>query len=547
MAKVPITIATWDYDRVRPIMDGRVTVEGCEVNFIVVPPEECFHRAWNNQDFDVTEIGLSGYIIATSRGDGSQIGGQSPYVGIPVFLSRSFRCSGIYIRTDRGIERPEDLRGKRVGIPEYQITAAVWSRGFLADEYGIAAEDLRWFQGGMDDPGRKDKWPNNLPDGFPLTHLSGDQTINAMLKAGELDAFIGPRTPIVIPRRQNTQVRRLFEDFETVEKAIIANRNLPDHAPVGAAPRAVRQASMDGTQHLSRLRKAKQISQREMFETAALKIGHPWIVSSAQSAQDVMGPDIFPYGVEASMPTLEAAIRLFDRAVYGGPPSDRGGIVSPQYAGCPQDLSSAARWVSPHEAADPVLSPSRRFHRIGFHRQANGREITCQHQQFGDRPVTERCHRRIEYWLRRRTIRTERCHKIRNNPQAWVAGGCRPTRADCLHYIIGQASLAGFAGMRDEHIRCPPTLRGREDGDLWLPAWTVPCRPTGIDRADAAGPPVWGCESTADKASAIGRAHASPWQARSVARPIACPPRSEEADLYRQVGAVMRSCRASLH
>ncbi len=155
MAKLELTIATWDYDRVRPLMDGRVKVEGCEINFIKVPPEECFHRAWYHQDFDVTEIGLSGYIIATSRGQG--LGGLSPYVGIPVFLSRSFRASGIYIRTDRGIERPEDLRGKKIGIPEYQITAAVWSRGFLADEYGVKAQDVTWYQGGMDNPGRQDK------------------------------------------------------------------------------------------------------------------------------------------------------------------------------------------------------------------------------------------------------------------------------------------------------------------------------------------------------------------------------------------------------
>ncbi len=215
MAKLEITIATWDYDRVRPIMDGRVKVEGCDVNFVTVYPEECFHRAWYHQDFDVTEIGLSGYIIATSLGQG--LGGESPYVAIPVFLSRSFRCSGIYIRTDRGIERPEDLRGKKVGIPEYQITAAVWSRGFLHDEYGIKAEDLHWMQGGMDDPGRADKWPNNLPPGFPLTHLTGDQTVNAMLASGELDAFIGPRTPSTY-RDGKTPIRRLFEDFATVER-----------------------------------------------------------------------------------------------------------------------------------------------------------------------------------------------------------------------------------------------------------------------------------------------------------------------------------------
>jgi 4,5-dihydroxyphthalate decarboxylase len=290
-------------------MDGRVRIEGCEINFITVPPEECFHRAWNNQDFDVTEIGLSGYIIATSRGDGSQVGGVSPYVGVPVFLSRSFRCSGIYIRTDRGIERPEDLKGKKVGIPEYQISAGVWSRGFLSDEYGVRTEDMNWFQGGMDDPGRKDKWPNNLPDGFPLQPLPESKTINGMLASGELDAFIGPRTPKTY-RDGETPIRRLFENFEEVEKDYYRRTGIfPIMHPLGLRREIYDKHPWLALNLQLAFDKAKQISQAEMFETAALKIGHPWIVSSAQAAQEVLGPDIFPYGVEASRPTLEAAIR----------------------------------------------------------------------------------------------------------------------------------------------------------------------------------------------------------------------------------------------
>lgn len=307
MTKVEITIATWDYDRVRPLMDGRVKVEGCEINYIVVPPEECFHRAWNNQDFDVTEIGLSGYIIGTSRGQG--IGGNSPYVAIPVFLSRSFRVSGIYIRTDRGIETPEDLTGKKVGIPEYQITAAVWSRGFLSDEYGVRAEDLNWYQGGMDDPGRKDKWPNNLPEGFPLYHLTGEQTINGMLASGELDAFIGPRTPKTY-RDGKTPIRRLFENFEDVEKDYYRKTNIfPIMHPLGIRRSLYEKHPWIALNLYLAFEAAKKISQAEMLETAALKIGHPWIVSATQAAQSVMGPDIFPYGVAASRQTLEAAIR----------------------------------------------------------------------------------------------------------------------------------------------------------------------------------------------------------------------------------------------
>lgn len=307
MGKIHLTVATWDYDRVRPLMDGRVRVEGCEITFITVPPEECFHRAWNHREFDVTEVGLSGYIIAVSRG--TEAFGASPYVAIPVFLSRSFRCSGIYIRTDRGIHSPRDLKGKRIGVPEYQITAAVWSRGYLQDEYGFKVEDAHWVQGGMDNPGRKDKWPNNLPPDFPLSFLGPHETLNQQFRDGELDALICPRTPSSY-RDGKSPVGRLFENFEEVEQAYYRKSKVfPIMHPVGIRRDVYEKHPWLAFNLYKAFVQAKLISQAELFETAALKIGLPWVVSSALSAQEVLGPDIFPYGVKASLPTLEAAIR----------------------------------------------------------------------------------------------------------------------------------------------------------------------------------------------------------------------------------------------
>src|ERR1700730_749403 len=307
MAKLSLTVATWDYDRVRPLIDGRVPVEGCDFNFVKVPPEECLHRAWNHQECDVTEIGLSGYIIGVSRGSGNF--GLSPYVAVPAFLSRSFRCSGIYVRTDRKIDSPSDLKGKKIGVPEYQITAAVWSRGVLSDEDVVRVQDISWYQGGMDDPGRKDKWPNNLPPGFPLYFLHDQQTLNQMFREGELDALICPRTPNTY-RDGKTPVRRLFENFEEVEKSYYRKSKVfPIMHPVGIRRDVYDKHPWVAANLFKAFSEAKRISQAELFETAALKIGLPWVVSSALSAQEVLGPDIFPYGVEASRPTLEAAIR----------------------------------------------------------------------------------------------------------------------------------------------------------------------------------------------------------------------------------------------
>jgi 4,5-dihydroxyphthalate decarboxylase len=132
-----LSIATGDYDRVRAIKDGRVRVEGCAVTYLTPALEELFIRALIGAEFDACEVSLSSYLIALSRG-------KTPYRALPVFLSRVFRHSAIYIRTDRGIARPDDLRGKRVGVPEYQMTAALWARGLLEDEYGVRPSEIEW-------------------------------------------------------------------------------------------------------------------------------------------------------------------------------------------------------------------------------------------------------------------------------------------------------------------------------------------------------------------------------------------------------------------
>ena len=209
MSRLPITIATWDYDRVRALTDGRVQVEGCDVNYITMPVEECFERAYFHGEFEVAEIGFSPYLIALSRG-------VAPYVAVPAFLSRMFRHSAVYIRTDRAIEGPADLRGKRVGVPEYQMSAVMWFRGFLQDEFGIAAKDINWVQAGLEVPGRRDKFPLNLPEGFPLVSAS-DESLTAMLADGRLDAVMSARQPSCFVKG-HPKVRRLFPDYRTAER-----------------------------------------------------------------------------------------------------------------------------------------------------------------------------------------------------------------------------------------------------------------------------------------------------------------------------------------
>ena len=148
VAKLTVSIAGVDYDRTRAIFDGTIGIEGCETICCAMSPEEAFHRAFRYQEFDITELSLSNTMNLVAKG-------ACPYVGIPVFPSRLFRHSSIYIRTDRGIDRPQDLRGKVVGVPEYQMTAAVWIRGILQDEYGVRAAEVKWRNGGLEQPGRE--------------------------------------------------------------------------------------------------------------------------------------------------------------------------------------------------------------------------------------------------------------------------------------------------------------------------------------------------------------------------------------------------------
>src|SRR5262245_44374460 len=209
MSRLPITIATWDYDRVRALVDGRIRVEGCDLNYITMPVEEILERAFFHHEFDVAEIGFSPYLIALSRG-------VAPYVAIPAFLSRMFRHSAIYIRTDRGIEGPGDLKGKRIGVPEYQMSAAMWARGLLRDEFGVAAAQINWVQGGLETPGRRDKFPLNLPDGFPLVSAD-NKTLSQLLADGELDAVISARQPSCFGAG-HPLVQRLFPDYRAAER-----------------------------------------------------------------------------------------------------------------------------------------------------------------------------------------------------------------------------------------------------------------------------------------------------------------------------------------
>jgi 4,5-dihydroxyphthalate decarboxylase len=302
MSAIEITVACWDYDRVRPLIDGRVQIEGCSPNFIVLAPEECFHRAYLHQEFDVSEIGFSPYLIALSRG-------ANAYRAVPVFLSRAFRHSAIYVRTDRGIRSPADLKGRRIGVPEYQMSAALWARGMVHDEHGVGYDEMRWVQGGLEAPGRQDKFELNLPPGFPLEPAPAGRTLSEMLAQGDLDAVITARAPSCYLQR-HPSVGRLFEDFKAAERAYFQRtRIFPIMHALGIRNDVAAKHPWLAASLYKAFAAAKRMAEQDLSEVVALKIGLPWVAQEVAETRALMGEDYWPYGVAANRPTLEALAR----------------------------------------------------------------------------------------------------------------------------------------------------------------------------------------------------------------------------------------------
>jgi 4,5-dihydroxyphthalate decarboxylase len=301
VSRLPITVATWDYDRVRALVENRVRIEGCDVNYITMPVEECFERAYFHGEFDVAEIGFSPYLIALSRG-------VCPYVAIPAFLSRMFRHSAIYIRSDRGIAGPQDLRGKTVGVPEYQMSAVMWVRGFLKDEFSIAARDIDWVQGGLENPGRRDKFPLNLPDDFPLRSADG-VSLSALLADGRLDAVMSARVPSCFAAG-HPQVRRLFPDYRTAEQDYYRRTGIfPIMHAVGIKRELLARQPWLAASVYKAFLQAKRLADAEFAEITALKIGLPWVAYEYDTTRAVMGSDFWSYGIDGNRKTLEAMAR----------------------------------------------------------------------------------------------------------------------------------------------------------------------------------------------------------------------------------------------
>lgn len=302
LTQIPLTIACGDYDRTRAIKDGRVAVEGCAVTYFPMEPEEAFYRAFKHHEFDVSELSFSSYLRTIDSGDAA-------YVAIPAFVSRLFRHSAIYIRTDRGIREPADLKGKLIGLPEYQITAVVWLRGIMQDEYGVKPSDIKWRQGGVEEPGRQERTPLKPIPGIDLQPVPPDKTLSGMLESGELDALYSARAPSCFLRGA-PNVARLFPNFREVEKAYYRKTKIfPPMHLIGVKRHLVERHPWLPASLYKAFSQAKAIALHEVKEINALPVTLPWLVAEAQETVELMGGDFWRYGVKENANEIETLTR----------------------------------------------------------------------------------------------------------------------------------------------------------------------------------------------------------------------------------------------
>lgn len=315
VSKLRLTLACWDYDRTRPILDGTVEAEGVEIAGVVMEPGKLFARMWKTREFDVSEMSLADYTIMSGRG-------ESPFIAIPVFPSRMFRHSCIYVNTKAGIQSAADLAGKRIGSPNYQMTAAVWARAMLHHDHGVLPESVEGHWGGQEAPGGSARIALDLPAGFSVSPIADDKTLSGMLEAGELDALITPNFPSPF-LAGSPNVARLFPEFRSIEEDYYRRTRIFPIMHTIVLRREVYEANPWAALSLfEAFVEAKRLAYGELYETDALKITLPWAVSEVEAMRALMGEDFWPYGVAANREQLETfGTCLVEQGLLPKPPA----------------------------------------------------------------------------------------------------------------------------------------------------------------------------------------------------------------------------------
>lgn len=299
-----LTLACGRYDRTEGLLQCRVPIDGFPYVAVSLPAEDMFRRAIQRAEFDITELSAGSHLVQLGQGDPS-------YVALPIFPSRSFRLNAIYIRTDRGISKPSDLAGRRMGVPEFAMTAAVWLRGILAEHYDLDIQSIRYVTGGLNTPGLPSR--QTLPDlPFSIVRITDSESLDSLLRAGDLDAVMAPSPPASF-FDASVPVARLFADPAAEEKRFFGKTGIfPIMHFVG-----LRRSLAEGHEDLH---SAIETAFAEAKDEAMARLNRlpqdnaawltmPWLEDAWRETLSTMGDDFWPYGIEKNRGTLEALCR----------------------------------------------------------------------------------------------------------------------------------------------------------------------------------------------------------------------------------------------
>ncbi|MEV6161877.1 ABC transporter substrate-binding protein [Streptomyces sp. NPDC052052] len=323
---IPITLACERYDRTEALRDGRVCPAGVDLTYLPQQVEETFFRMARFREFDAAEMSLSSYVISLTR--------DAPFIALPVFPSRFFRHSGIYVSAASGIEKPQDLVGKRVGIAEYQLTANVWIRGILADRHDVPVESVTYRTGGLHEAGRPEKLKVDLAPEIRVEPIGPGQTLSEMLAAGELDAVYTPREPHSFTAGDG-RVRRLFDPSGPAEEQYFAETGIFPIMHVVVLRREVYERNRWLARSLyDAFTESKRLCEENFTETAALRYMLPWLLDEVARTKSLLGNDFWPYGLAPNRETLRTFLRYsYDQGLAARP-------LEPEELFAPETLES---------------------------------------------------------------------------------------------------------------------------------------------------------------------------------------------------------------